>query len=90
MGEGKRGQAGVIAAVRSLTCTAARTLSLMRANDPVLDDLKEVVVEKAAEQGTYDEFLQCLPADEPRYAVFDFEYEKPGEGMRNKITFFAW
>lgn len=62
----------------------------MRANDPVLDDLKEVVVEKAAEQGTYDEFLQCLPADEPRYAVFDFEYEKPGEGMRNKITFFAW
>ncbi|CDS11885.1 hypothetical protein LRAMOSA04081 [Lichtheimia ramosa] len=54
------------------------------------DDLKEIVVEKAAETGTYDEFLACLPADEPRYAVYDFDYEKPGEGQRFKITFYSW
>lgn len=54
------------------------------------DDLKEIVVEKAAETGNYDEFLACLPADEPRYAVYDFDYEKPGEGQRFKITFYSW
>ncbi|KAI9316399.1 hypothetical protein BX666DRAFT_236525 [Dichotomocladium elegans] len=54
------------------------------------DDHREIVVEKAAETGGYDDFLACLPESEPRYAVFDFEYEKPGEGMRNKIVFYSW
>ncbi|KAI8142034.1 hypothetical protein BJV82DRAFT_157830 [Fennellomyces sp. T-0311] len=54
------------------------------------DDLKEVVVEKSAENGTYEEFLSNLPENEPRYAVYDFDYEKPGEGQRSKITFYAW
>ncbi|KAI9470493.1 MAG: hypothetical protein EXX96DRAFT_584524 [Benjaminiella poitrasii] len=55
------------------------------------DDNKEIIVEKTAAADTeYDEFLAALPQDEPRYAVYDFEYEKPGEGKRNKITFFAW
>ncbi|KAI9499289.1 hypothetical protein BDB00DRAFT_227807 [Zychaea mexicana] len=54
------------------------------------DDNKEIVVEKTAEDATYDQFLECLPADEPRYAVYDFDYEKVGEGQRNKITFYAW
>ncbi|KAI8089676.1 uncharacterized protein BX664DRAFT_333627 [Halteromyces radiatus] len=54
------------------------------------DDLSEIVVENSAETGTYDDFLQKLPADEPRYAVYDFDYEKPGEGQRSKITFYSW
>ncbi|SAM03924.1 hypothetical protein [Absidia glauca] len=54
------------------------------------DNLKEVVVEKTAETSTYPEFLENLPADEPRYAVYDFDYEKPGDGQRNKITFYSW
>ncbi|CDS05336.1 hypothetical protein LRAMOSA07865 [Lichtheimia ramosa] len=54
------------------------------------DDAKEIVVEKSAEKGDYDDFLGCLPADEPRYAVYDFDYEKPGEGQRSKITFYSW
>lgn len=49
-----------------------------------------VEMEKAAESGTYDDFIAALPKAECRYAVFDFEYEKPGEGQRNKICFFAW
>ncbi|CAO3597387.1 unnamed protein product [Absidia cylindrospora] len=54
------------------------------------DDFKEIVVEKTAEAAEYDEFLGTLPVDEPRYAVYDFDYEKPGEGQRNKITFYSW
>ncbi|KAI9018509.1 hypothetical protein CLU79DRAFT_760626 [Phycomyces nitens] len=54
------------------------------------DDNKEIIVDKKAETGTYEEFLECLPAAEPRYAVYDFDYEKPGEGQRSKITFFSW
>lgn len=55
-----------------------------------LDDAKEIVVEKSAESGNYDDFLECLPENEPRYAVYDFDYEKPGEGQRSKITFYSW
>ncbi|KAG2211334.1 hypothetical protein INT46_002032, partial [Mucor plumbeus] len=54
------------------------------------DDNKEIVVEKKAESSEYDEFLGELPQDEPRYAVYDFDYEKPGEGKRSKITFYSW
>ncbi|KAI8877121.1 hypothetical protein K501DRAFT_45371 [Backusella circina FSU 941] len=54
------------------------------------DNLKEIVVDKSAETGEYDEFLGSLPQDEPRYAVYDFDYEKPGEGKRSKITFYSW
>ncbi|KAG2196709.1 hypothetical protein INT47_009619 [Mucor saturninus] len=51
---------------------------------------QEIVVEKSSETGDYDDFLSQLPDNEPRYAVYDFEYEKPGDGKRNKITFYSW
>ncbi|CAM0139252.1 unnamed protein product [Umbelopsis sp. WA50703] len=54
------------------------------------DDLKEIVVEKSAEKAEYSDFLSELPESEPRYAIYDFEYEKPGEGLRSKIIFYAW
>jgi cofilin len=54
------------------------------------EDNTSVVVEKAAEGGDYSAFIAALPKTDCRYAVFDFEYEKPGEGQRNKICFFAW
>lgn len=55
-----------------------------------IDNNAEIVVEKKAESGDYDDFLAQLPENEPRYAVYDFDYEKPGEGKRSKITFYAW
>lgn len=55
-----------------------------------LDDLKEIVVEKTAPTGDYDEFLGQLPENEPRFAVYDFSYEKEGDGQRSKITFYSW
>lgn len=56
----------------------------------LIDNLQEIVVEKTAESGDYDDFLGQLPENEPRYAVYDFEYEKGGEGKRSKIVFYAW
>ncbi|EJC97825.1 actin cross-linking [Fomitiporia mediterranea MF3/22] len=39
----------------------------------------------------YDEFVAKLPADEPRYGVFDFEFDKEdGSGRRNRIVFVNW
>ncbi|RKO95095.1 hypothetical protein CAUPRSCDRAFT_885, partial [Caulochytrium protostelioides] len=38
-------------------------------------DLKEIQVASSVEQGTYDDFVASLPANECRYGVFDFEYE---------------
>lgn len=53
------------------------------------DTNTEIVVKKTSE-GTYENFLEDLPEDEPRFAIFDFEFEKEGAGKRNKITFFSW
>lgn len=55
-----------------------------------LENNQEIVIEKSADSGDYDEFINQLPDNEPRYAVYDFEYEKSGEGKRNKITFYSW
>lgn len=55
-----------------------------------LDDYTEIVVEKAVESATYDDFLASLPENEPRYAVYDFDYEKSEGGQRNKIVFYSW
>ncbi|GAA6020597.1 hypothetical protein JCM10207_008680 [Rhodosporidiobolus poonsookiae] len=53
------------------------------------DDYKEIVVEKTSEATDYEEFIGDLPSSSPRYAIYDFEYEKDG-GKRNKICFLAW
>ena len=55
----------------------------------ITDDLKSIKIEKAAETGTYDDFMAALPKGECRYAVYDFAYSTP-EGERNKILFYTW
>jgi cofilin len=53
-------------------------------------DNTEIIVEKTAPKtATYQEFVQNLPKDDTRYAVFDFEYQQEG-GLRNKILFVVW
>jgi len=54
------------------------------------DTNTEIVVEKTSESKDYDEFIGDLPPEEPRYAVYDFEYQKGDEGIRNKLCFFTW
>eukprot|EP00033_Pygsuia_biforma_P000011 GCRY01000015.1.p2 GENE.GCRY01000015.1~~GCRY01000015.1.p2 ORF type:complete len:138 (+),score=36.17 GCRY01000015.1:75-488(+) len=54
------------------------------------DDHSEVIVEKdAAPEASYDEFTGSLPADDCRYAVYDYEFEFEG-AKRNKILFVVW
>ncbi|KAL2341489.1 hypothetical protein Fmac_009429 [Flemingia macrophylla] len=52
---------------------------------------KQVIVEKLGEpaQG-YEDFTASLPADECRYAVYDFEYLTEGNVPKSRIFFIAW
>eukprot|EP00179_Madagascaria_erythrocladioides_P000829 CAMPEP_0198316494 /NCGR_PEP_ID=MMETSP1450-20131203/6366_1 /TAXON_ID=753684 ORGANISM="Madagascaria erythrocladiodes, Strain CCMP3234" /NCGR_SAMPLE_ID=MMETSP1450 /ASSEMBLY_ACC=CAM_ASM_001115 /LENGTH=140 /DNA_ID=CAMNT_0044019653 /DNA_START=147 /DNA_END=569 /DNA_ORIENTATION=+ len=50
---------------------------------------ESVVVEEAATEGDYDTFKSKLPADDCRYAVYDFEYDTDG-GKRQSILFVLW
>lgn len=54
------------------------------------DDNTEIVVAKTSDSPDYDEFLAEFPAQDCRYAIYDLEFEKEGEGKRNKICFFSW
>ncbi|XP_073054779.1 actin-depolymerizing factor 3 isoform X2 [Primulina huaijiensis] len=52
---------------------------------------KQVMVEKLGEPGqTYDDFITFLPADECRYAVFDFEFLTKENVPKSRIFFIAW
>ncbi|CAO1613359.1 unnamed protein product [Parajaminaea phylloscopi] len=53
-------------------------------------DNREIIVAKTSSSADYDEFIKELPAQECRYAIYDFEYEKGDEGKRNKICFYTW
>jgi len=48
-----------------------------------------VVDSTAGPSATYEDFVKALPANDCRYAVYDFEYEADG-GQRNKILFVVW
>ena len=56
------------------------------------DDLKEVVFEKTSQAGSdsYDDFVSSLPANDCRYAVYDFAFKAEDGGDRNKILFVLW
>lgn len=65
------------------------------------DDKKTIISEKTSdddklgadnsEEEIYEKFLECLPENDCRYAVYDLEYETvSGEGKRSKICFFTW
>ncbi|KAK6942928.1 Actin-depolymerizing factor homology domain [Dillenia turbinata] len=52
---------------------------------------KQVIVEKLGEPGqTYEDFTACLPADECRYAIYDFEFLTEGNVPKSRIFFIAW
>ncbi|CAE6458281.1 unnamed protein product [Rhizoctonia solani] len=53
------------------------------------DDMKQIIVEKTSSDTNYDSFTKDLPETEPRWAVYDVEFEKDG-GKRNKLTFISW
>ncbi|KAB1210677.1 Actin-depolymerizing factor 7 [Morella rubra] len=52
---------------------------------------QEVVVEKlGSPDETYEDFTSSLPADECRFAVFDFDFITDENCQKSKIFFIAW
>ncbi|KAK1399948.1 Actin-depolymerizing factor 1 [Heracleum sosnowskyi] len=52
---------------------------------------KQVVVEKVGEPTeSYDDFAASLPADECRYAVYDFDFVTAENCQKSRIFFIAW
>ena len=55
------------------------------------DKKTEIIVEETSTEQSYDAFLEKLPENDCKYAVYDFEYEiGGGEGKRSKIVFYTW
>ncbi|KAL9265807.1 Actin-depolymerizing factor 7-like protein [Drosera capensis] len=52
---------------------------------------QQVVVDKiGTPEASYDDFAASLPADECRYAVFDFDFTTDENCQKSKIFFIAW
>ncbi|CAI9092452.1 OLC1v1027684C1 [Oldenlandia corymbosa var. corymbosa] len=52
---------------------------------------KQVIVEKVGEPANgYDDFTASLPADECRYAVYDFDFMTEENVPKSRIFFIAW
>ncbi|XP_038989018.1 actin-depolymerizing factor 7 isoform X1 [Phoenix dactylifera] len=52
---------------------------------------KQVIVEKVGEPTlSYEDFTASLPADECRYAIYDFDFVTEENCQKSKIFFIAW
>ncbi|KAJ6303166.1 hypothetical protein OIU77_017115 [Salix suchowensis] len=52
---------------------------------------KQVIVEKLGEPAqSYEDFTASLPADECRYAVYDFDFVTAENVQKSRIFFIAW
>ncbi|KAK4356556.1 hypothetical protein RND71_025527 [Anisodus tanguticus] len=52
---------------------------------------KQVIVEKLGEPAeSYEDFAACMPADECRYAVYDFDFVTAESCQKSRIFFIAW
>ncbi|CAE6417187.1 unnamed protein product [Rhizoctonia solani] len=54
------------------------------------DDLQSIVVDKTSSDNNFDNFVAQLPQAEPRWAVYDFSFEKDDGGKRNRLVFLVW
>ncbi|KAG6595305.1 Actin-depolymerizing factor 1 [Cucurbita argyrosperma subsp. argyrosperma] len=55
------------------------------------EKLKQVVVEKlGGPSQSYEDFAASLPADECRYAVYDFDFVTEENCQKSRIFFLAW
>ncbi|GAU19464.1 hypothetical protein TSUD_77080 [Trifolium subterraneum] len=52
---------------------------------------QQVVVEKCGDpNASYEDFMACFPANECRYAVYDFDFTTDENCQKSKIFFVAW
>ncbi|KAA8516028.1 hypothetical protein F0562_019207 [Nyssa sinensis] len=55
------------------------------------EKIQQVAVEKVrGPEETYEDFANGLPADECRYAVYDFDFTTAENCQKSKIFFIAW
>lgn len=55
------------------------------------EKLKQIIVEKLGDPlKSYEDFSASLPADECRYAVYDFDFVTEENCQKSKIFFIAW
>jgi len=47
-------------------------------------------MEKSVDTSSYEDFVKQLPANDGRYAIFDFDYELGELGQQNELVFFFW
>ncbi|KAN0080208.1 hypothetical protein V8E55_009774 [Tylopilus felleus] len=53
------------------------------------DDLSEIVVDKTSTASSYETFVEDLPKDQCRWAVYDFDFERDGL-KRSKLCLVSW
>jgi cofilin len=57
----------------------------------ISDDYTQVVQEKTGPTSeTYEDFVGCLPSDECRYAIVDYDYKTADGRQSSKILFVVW
>ncbi|XP_021652779.1 actin-depolymerizing factor-like [Hevea brasiliensis] len=55
------------------------------------ESIQKVTIEKLGQpQQNYDDFIASLPANECRYAVYDFDFTTNENVQKSKIFFIAW
>ncbi|KAF3792586.1 Actin-depolymerizing factor [Nymphaea thermarum] len=55
------------------------------------EKVQQVTVDKVGQPTeSYDDFTACLPPNECRYAVFDFDFVTEEHCQKSKIFFIAW
>lgn len=55
------------------------------------EQIQQVTVERVGSpQESYEDFTKSLPANECRYAVFDFDFTTNENVQKSKIFFIAW
>lgn len=57
-----------------------------------IDEMKkEVVVEKTGGPAeSYDDFMSCMPENDCRYAIYDFDFVTKENCQKSKIFFITW
>ena len=61
--------------------------ALYKRNDT---DTEIVIDSTAPNSASFGDFVANLPANQCRYAIFDFEYNLGNDGNRSKILFVVW
>ena len=54
------------------------------------DDSTEIVLDELFETADYEQFVAVCKEGECRYVVFDFHFELPDGGKREKLIFVVW